>query len=524
MTNPETLFGVSAFLYVGALSIFWDRWWCWLLANVMCVAVFYSMDAQGIYSFDRIREQYSALLALAFGGGVLSITAFFDYLLRENIVVLRGTRLRTVTQLNRLSKRKSKEFISLGNARIPLGNDGIMIAIIGETGSGKTQAIMQLSLQIQARGERQIVFDPGADLFRYLYRDGDFILSPEDERTVDWSPYSEIRGRSDCLTLTEGIIGNRDGESASWYQNAQQLSADVIWTTYQKPESTNADLLRAICHAPTNELSELLSDTPSARFMEPGSDKQLGSLLGIAASNFRSIGELNPSASHRSFSIRKYCEQRHDQKNLWITYSDLTASLTAPLRRCWSRLIIRTLISGVENSCKKTPRTWLIMDELPSNGSLDDLQLGAARGRKYALSVIVGLQSTSQLDEIYGHDATRSLLGNFGNILILRSPEERSAKQLAAAVGTQEIERPVLRGNDRREMVREMRDAVLPAEIMSLKNLNGILKISELGWARVALQLVSRKLKPVATFRPKYSISTEPVGKTEPQPLDLDDI
>ena len=56
--------------------------------------------------------------------------------------------------------------------------------IAGETGSGKTQLIMQILRQIRDRGDSAIVYDPACEYIQRFYDEkrGDVVLNPLDER------------------------------------------------------------------------------------------------------------------------------------------------------------------------------------------------------------------------------------------------------------------------------------------------------------------------------------------------------
>lgn len=65
---------------------------------------------------------------------------------------------------------------------------------MGDTGSGKSNAIRQLLRQVREHGESTIVYDPAMDFVSEFYSParGDLILNPLDRRCPYWGLGDEI--------------------------------------------------------------------------------------------------------------------------------------------------------------------------------------------------------------------------------------------------------------------------------------------------------------------------------------------
>ena len=72
--------------------------------------------------------------------------------------------------------------------RIPKRLEASHILMMGDTGSGKSNAIRQLLRQVRERGESAIVYDPAMDFVGEFYSParGDLILNPLDQRCPYW--------------------------------------------------------------------------------------------------------------------------------------------------------------------------------------------------------------------------------------------------------------------------------------------------------------------------------------------------
>ena len=68
--------------------------------------------------------------------------------------------------------------------RIPASKEAQHIQIIGDTGTGKTQLIMQILRQIRDRGDAAVVYDPATEFVKRFYdgERGDVVLNPLDAR------------------------------------------------------------------------------------------------------------------------------------------------------------------------------------------------------------------------------------------------------------------------------------------------------------------------------------------------------
>jgi hypothetical protein len=72
--------------------------------------------------------------------------------------------------------------------RIPKRLEASHILMMGDTGSGKSNAIRQLLRQVREREESAIVYDPAMDFVSEFYSParGDLILNPLDQRCPYW--------------------------------------------------------------------------------------------------------------------------------------------------------------------------------------------------------------------------------------------------------------------------------------------------------------------------------------------------
>ena len=91
--------------------------------------------------------------------------------------------------------------------RIPPGKEAQHFQMMGDTGSGKTQLIMQLLRQIRDRGDVAVVYDPAGEFVEKFFdkERGDFILNPLDARCPYWSPSSEMEVNQEATAIASSL-------------------------------------------------------------------------------------------------------------------------------------------------------------------------------------------------------------------------------------------------------------------------------------------------------------------------------
>jgi hypothetical protein len=117
--------------------------------------------------------------------------------------VLRGPVMLAPSEFNKAAKGDGIGFktTELGKMmRIPERKEAQHFQIMGDTGVGKTQLIMQILRQIRDRGDAAIVYDPACEYVQRFYdaERGDIILNPLDERCPYWGPAQEMESNAEA--------------------------------------------------------------------------------------------------------------------------------------------------------------------------------------------------------------------------------------------------------------------------------------------------------------------------------------
>ncbi len=383
--------------------------------------------------------------------------------------------------------------VYIGGVPIPPDLEPLSFLISGSPGTGKSQIIRGILSQLRGRDDIVIVADPGGDMMKiFLNEKADTILNPLDSRSSKWSILAELENEWEASRLAKAIVPDGEGSNLEWTGYAQSLITSVIQSL---PDGAkNGDLLDALTISSDEQLGRLVAGTPAARLFSKGSEKMLGSIRSIIATELTPWTYLDRDASSKDWSISKFIRQavadqvatNDDLESsvpwLWIPYKSDQRALLRPLLGAWLDLISTTVMKLDPSSDR---RIWVIVDELPALRKVGSLTESLAEGRKFGLVCVAGLQNISQLREVYGRDGAQSLLGCFQNVVTLRITDTDTAEYMSEKLGEGEFEeertsKTQSDGNDSKttSLYREKKRIVMPAEIKSLPNLRGYLDIA----------------------------------------------
>lgn len=350
--------------------------------------------------------------------------------------------------------------------------------LAGTTGTGKTTAIEEMLTGIVARGDRAIVCDPQGSYLSRFGQEGDCLLNPFDCRSECWCLFNEIRRDYDAERIARSVVPDGRGDAAAWNGYAQTLLAEILRMLIRSGESSTEQLLHWATVASPEELGKRLAGTPAVGLFDAEAAKALASTRYILASHLVPMRHLRDGA----FSLRHWLEA--ERGSLYLTWrSDMQTALS-PLLSTWVDVLASAVLSLPPDPNR---RLWLVIDELAALGRLSSLETALTMGRKHGLCIVAGLQSTAQLDRIYGKDAAQVLRACFRNLLILgiARTDPDTAEEMSRALGEREVRQAEESrssgdtGLGRTFSVRQYSErVVLPAEIAALPDLTGYLALA----------------------------------------------
>jgi hypothetical protein len=367
---------------------------------------------------------------------------------------------------------------------IPREDEAKQFLIVGNTGTGKSAAMMQLAVQIADRDEAAIVYDPALEYVRRFYRRerGDLILNPLDARSPYWSPGEEVEHDAEALTIAHALFPDRPNESPFFLEGARKLLAHLL-----RFHPTPGELVAWMSNE--SEIDRRVQGTAYASLIDARAPQQREGVLAsmnLVADTVRLLkGEADGAGR---WTAREWKDTR--QGWIFLTSTPETRDALKPLISLWLDLLILRLLNEPDAGAR---RVWFLLDELGSLQKLPQLVTALTENRKSDNPVVMGIQGKAQLETIYGHIA-ETMLSMPWTALFFKTTEPNAADWISRYLGRQEIERvrvsravtpgagvPFGPGAAHREtktyaIERTERYPVMPSEVGGLEALRGYLK------------------------------------------------
>ena len=421
--------------------------------------------------------------------------------------ILRGPQLLSPEEFNRKQKGDGIGFktTELGKMmRVPARKEAQHFQIMGDTGVGKTQLIMQILRQIRERGDSAIVYDPACEYLQRFYdkERGDIVLNPLDERCPYWGPAHEM-----------GSNAEADAIAASLYQPTTDARDEFF---HQTPAQIFAHLLRkgptsrqlAEWMANSDALEKLVAGTEMSFYIDRKAGPQRAGVLaslGLVAKCFRLLPEKDQT--ERAWNARTWAKERKGW--IFITSRPPERETLRPLHSLWIDLLVMRLLSAPQPGQKPA---WFVIDELASLQKLPQLHTAITENRKSKNPLVLGFQGKAQLEVTYGHLA-EVMLSQPATKIFMKTAEPKAAEWISEAIGKVEIERlketkfDGSRSGKNFTVDRQIEPLVMGSEISGLDDRHAYLKLGN-NVARFDFDYLDLPT-PTAGFVPRKSADGE---------------
>ena len=372
------------------------------------------------------------------------------------------------------------EQVTIAGVPIPKKLEPVHFLIGGTPGAGKSVTIKEVVSAAKKRGDRMIICDPNAEYFSLFGNKDDIVMNPFDLRFPGWSIFNEIRSSYDAERYARSVIPDgRNANDQEWHGYAQFLFQETILKLKEEGHKSTDTLINYLCSMPIEQLGLYLDNTVAIGLFDQGANKALSSTRFILTKYLSTHKHLHDG----DFSLRDWLEK--DTSNLFITWRQDMADALRPLISTWFDVLITSTLSMPFKSGDYEPQPlWFVCDELASLERLSSLEDGLTKGRKHGARFLCGIQSTAQLDDIYGREKATTLRSCFRNAFYLNIPstDPQTAEEFSKGIGEREyirIERSTTRvqgGVNYSKAKRHVKErAVLPSEIHELPDLTGYL-------------------------------------------------
>lgn len=394
--------------------------------------------------------------------------------------ILRGPRILTPEEFNKQQKGDGIgiKTTELGKMmRIPRRKESQHFQIMGDTGVGKTQLIMQILRQIRERGDSAVIYDPACEYLQRFYdrRRGDVVLNPLDERCPYWGPAQEMASNAEA-----------DAIAASLYQPATDVKDEFF---HQTPAQIFAHLLRkgptahqlAEWMANSEKLESLVAGTEMSFYIDRKAGPQRAGVLAslvLVAKCFRILPE--KGQTNVTWTARTWAKERKGW--VFITSRPAERETLRPLHSLWIDLLVMRLLTAPQPGQQPV---WFVIDELASLQKLPQLHTAITENRKSKNPLVLGFQGKAQLEVIYGHLA-EVMLSQPATKIFMKTAEPKASEWISEAIGKVEIERlketkfDGSRSGKNFTVDRQIEPLVMGSEISGLDDRHAYLKLGNL--------------------------------------------
>jgi len=416
----------------------------------------YSMDLWVIQANQAIviKSLHMVIAALS-----ISFGAFIGYLAykpqKEKIWVsgnriLEG-KLATRTALYQLDVTQENKGYSIGDINATFDRETKHAMILGKTGAGKTTVFLPLIAQAINRGDRVIIHDAkGGDFVSKFYDSRDsLLLGVWDKRGAVWEVSKDVRDYETASEFSKIIVPVLD-KNDFFITSAQNIFLGILvylmnekthwgWGDIYEMLKTDGLELRGklIKHEPTIQLALPLDTGGAGGGLATSAGDVLSTLASSASGLVRVLAEAEKSNSKR-FCVDDLLNSKSKIKVIILNGNGKYSKIQGKL---FSLIIesMKMVITSPDYKERKpyAPGFWFFLDEFPQLGKMEQVKTLLEVGRSKGIRVVMGLQSISQLKEIYNQDAANTIMG-LPQTYIYASLDNNSAKFISEMSGEAE--------------------------------------------------------------------------------------
>ncbi|WP_316174397.1 type IV secretion system DNA-binding domain-containing protein [Bradyrhizobium sp. SZCCHNRI1073] len=425
-------------------------------------------DRSGDASWQACRNSLSQYQALAgfelrfwsvIGSSLAGLLALLGFALSlrldsVSLKVLRGARLQ-------VGQRGLKAFVRAAAAECKLHGNGVALVpsvplgreretrhflILGSVGGGKTQTMLRLILEAQARQDGVLVLDTKGDMMSGLPALGEPVLvAPHDRRSWVWDIAADCSIKQDARELAARFIPA--SSDPMWSEAAQEIFvACIVHLQATKGKDWSWVDLEGVVTADIDKLTAYARDhNPNAlRLLNQPDSKTTLSILTTFQTHMRIVSVLAeawPDRSAGRFSIKAWLHGPSPDRPLILQHDPGYPELS----RTWIGSMLGLLASAVGSPTlteSRRRRVWLFLDEFPQLPPIKQFATFLELGRSKGIAVVIGAQDTAQIRAVYGADQAKSWFGMTGTKIITRINASEAAEDISRLIGEQEVERP----------------------------------------------------------------------------------
>lgn len=381
---------------------------------------------------------FFASLAL---GGILTVYFVRKGKQQSGNQFIRGSQIQKNEVVKRqIIKNKANSDITIDGFPLIKNSEVQHLLVHGTVGTGKSQLIMKILDCLRSRGDRVIVYDKGCSFIPHYFREGtDVLLNPFDARCANWDMWLEAPRDSDFENMAESLIPMHGESDPFWVNAARTVFTSVAIRMRHDPEQSLDKLLKLLLTSEFSNLEQYLTGTAAATLVNGKIEKTAISIRSVITTYLKSLQSLSglKENENQDFSIRDYILDDKQSGWLFISSNGEQHKSLKPLMSMWLAMASLTMLSLTPDPNR---RIWVICDELPSLHKLPLLGETIAEVRKFGGCFLLGMQSFSQLDKVYGRCGAAELFDLLNTRFFFRSPSSDMARLVSSELGEEDLD------------------------------------------------------------------------------------
>jgi type IV secretion system protein VirD4 len=318
-----------------------------------------------------------------------------------------------------------------------IGREG-HILVIGGSGSGKTAYIAIPTLRYFWDAPF-LAIDIKGELLKKSGRGG-YVFNPLNEDSYGYDPFFLVRSSPNPNAEIEHIAyilapENPNTNDPFWIENTRGILAGYLLFAYNHGAGF-IEALQVLLNKPfSGILQKLLHDPEARQYVIQASDMAEKTLSGILAQIYNRVRPLVTDKDIRT-ALSKSKVITPDLLETESIYIQIPEYRLDQWRDVIT-LIMQQFMNAFERRSEETARPALfLLDEFPRLGKMESITHALATLRSKKITICLIVQSTAQLDSIYGHDRRKVIMDNCPYKVILSATDPETQRQFSDLVGT----------------------------------------------------------------------------------------
>ena len=286
---------------------------------------------------------------------------------------------------------------------------------------------------------RALVFDAKLEVIPQLAGMGlqcpVHVMNPFDERAVAWDMSQDITEPATAKQIASIFIPEEKNSSQPFLADASRQLLEGVMVAFMLTRPGKWTFRDVLVTLKSDKLlAGVLRSTPVTEHLVAtylSNDKESRSVMATLASKVGSFDVVAAlwEKAEKKLSLKEWLKS---ESILVLGHDEAYRSSLDILNRVIFKRLVELLLSGEGTD---TGRTWFFLDEIKEAGNLDSLGTLMTKGRSFGASVVLGLQDIEGMQESFGENPAKSILGQCTTKVILRIDSTDTAKWAESEFG-----------------------------------------------------------------------------------------